>query len=85
MLTITACLFTELHAQGLYKNTEENKNTSATTEYNPSILRAKPEPPIGPGESETDVVPVSGGLLLLASLAGARYAVHGARRKMRNN
>ncbi len=77
LLTILTC---SLHAQGLYKNTEENKTTSAT-EYSPSILRAKPEPPIGPGESETDVVPVSGGLLLLAALAGARCMVHGARRK----
>ncbi len=80
LLTILTC---SLHAQGLYKNTEENNNTS-TTEYSPSILRAKPDLPPGPGIDESEQVPLGEGLLLLAMLAGARYAVHGARRKVKN-
>ncbi len=85
LLTITACLFTELHAQGLYKNQEENKATS-TTEYSPSILRAKPDLPPGPGIDESEQVPLGEGLLLLAVLAGlSAHRIHGKNRKTRNN
>ncbi len=88
LLTILTC---SLHAQGLYKNTEDGESPSGvwakspynSEEYSPSILRAKPDTPPGPGEDET-ALPVSGGMLLLAALAGARYAVHGARRRVKN-
>ncbi len=80
LLTILTC---SLHAEGLYKNQEENKSAS-TTEYSPSILRAKPDLPPGPGIDESEQVPLGEGLLLLAALAGARLAVHGARKKTKN-
>ncbi len=88
LFTILTC---SLHAEGLYMNMEDSESSSGiwpkspynSEEYNASTLRAKPEPPKGPGEDET-ALPISGGLLLLASLVSARYVVDSARRRIKN-
>ncbi len=83
LLTILTC---SLHAQGLYRNTEDGESPSGvwakspynSEEYSPSILRAKPDTPPGPGVDESEQVPVGEGLLLLAMLAGiSAHRIHG--------